>query len=338
MNHKIIDEYAKQELRNGLIGLAGFNQEVAFFDYACVMVQKNYLENKNVRIVSGGQYFNSDFVGKGMLTCIIQGEHLMTPPSKIILRTLRELSHNHHKGILIVVPATTGNLFNFGLATDRAINDNLRVRLIYVNDTRFPNLGIHFGNKCMTGIVLIIKIAGAMSELGRSVSDIYAYCQKQSNNVVTVVINGAYEESDNICMLCKTNMCKHVDRKGGSGNITATDCLQAIENMINFIPDNTFHQEVGKMNLKSNESVVVLINNNGALKKVDEYNFIKELIQFLTVSLIQLKRIFISCYLISFEVSITFLKVDDDQLLEYLDAPCNALGKFIVTGLVSFPR
>lgn len=74
MDYKIIDEYAKQEIRNGVIGLAGYNNEIGFFDFGCVVVQKDYVENQNVRILSGGRFFNGDFVGKGMLTCLIQGK------------------------------------------------------------------------------------------------------------------------------------------------------------------------------------------------------------------------------------------------------------------------
>lgn len=73
MDYKFLDEYVKQEERDGLIGIAAFNQEVTFFDFGCVVVQRNYFNNDNVRVISGGRYFNADFVGRGMLTCCIQG-------------------------------------------------------------------------------------------------------------------------------------------------------------------------------------------------------------------------------------------------------------------------
>lgn len=73
MEYTFFDEYGKQEERDSLIGLSSFNQEITFFDFGCVVVQKKYFDNDNVRIVSGGRYFNADFVGSGMLTCCIQG-------------------------------------------------------------------------------------------------------------------------------------------------------------------------------------------------------------------------------------------------------------------------
>lgn len=76
MAYSLTQDYPQQEIRDGLIGLASFNQEITFFDFGCVVVQKNYLENDNVRIVSGGRFFNPDFVGEGMLTCCIQGNNI----------------------------------------------------------------------------------------------------------------------------------------------------------------------------------------------------------------------------------------------------------------------
>lgn len=78
MDYKILDNSTKHKIRDGIIGLVGFNQEVSYFDFGCVVIQKDYLENANVRIVSGGQYFNSDYVGHGMLTCSIQGNNSAT--------------------------------------------------------------------------------------------------------------------------------------------------------------------------------------------------------------------------------------------------------------------
>lgn len=75
MDYKVIDNYAKQEIRESLLGLACFNPKISVFDYGCVVVQKNYIENEKVRIISGGPYFNCDFVGSGMLTCCIQGNN-----------------------------------------------------------------------------------------------------------------------------------------------------------------------------------------------------------------------------------------------------------------------
>lgn len=73
MDYTVIDDYAKQEIKESLLGLASFNPKIAVFDYGCVVVQKYYMENENVRIVSGGPHFNCDFVGSGMFTCCIQG-------------------------------------------------------------------------------------------------------------------------------------------------------------------------------------------------------------------------------------------------------------------------
>lgn len=251
---------------------------------------------------------------------------MIAPPSKIILRTLKELSYNHMKGILILVPGNTENLFNFGLAVERAKNDNLRVRIIQVTDSQDENSKKQYGRKGSTGVLLLSKIAGAMSEEGKSLSDIYTYCNEIAGNIVTVELNGSLEENS-ICSLCKKIMCKETDIQHSGIIINESSCLYAVEDVINIIPDDTFEQETGKINLKPDDAVVVLINNKGSLKKNSEFMFIKELIQFLSASLIHIKRIYLGNFIFSNDVTITFLKVEHQEILEYLEAPCNAFGK-----------
>lgn len=53
-----------------------FNQDVALFEFGEVIVAKNYKENSQVRIVSGGSVSHIEYVGSGMLTAAIQGKFL----------------------------------------------------------------------------------------------------------------------------------------------------------------------------------------------------------------------------------------------------------------------
>lgn len=53
-----------------------FNQDVALFEFGEVIVAKNYKENSQVRIVSGGSASHIEYVGSGMLTAAIQGKFL----------------------------------------------------------------------------------------------------------------------------------------------------------------------------------------------------------------------------------------------------------------------
>lgn len=251
----------------------------------------------------------------------------MAPPSKIILRTLRELSYKHSKGILLLVSASTGSLLNFGVAIERAKNDNLRVRIIQVNDTKDEDSMKRYSEKGLTGIVFLSKIAGAMSEQGKSLLDIYNLCNEIVENIVSVGINSVPQDKSNDCTLCKRHMCNEFIEKRGNVYVSETTCLFAVENIINVIPDDTFAQEKGKLNLKTDDCVAILINHNGCMKKVNLFNFIKELLQFLTASLIHIKRIYLGSFTCSNDVTVTVMKIENPEILLYLDAPCSASGK-----------
>lgn len=251
----------------------------------------------------------------------------MAPPSKLIIRTLRELSYNHTKGILILVSGCAGNSFNFGLAMERAKNDNIKLQLIQVKDCQ--NLNSHLAETGSTGVALLSKIAGAMSEEGKNLSEIYNCCECLSKNMVTVGVRSKHENNSDSYKTCKRILCKDADQRVVDTYISESVCLNQVEDIINLVPDDTFQQEEGKLNLKHDESVVLLINNNGSLKKVNEFNLVKQLIQFLSVSLINIKRIYLGNFLSSSDVAITIMKVDRQEILDYLDAPCNAPGKKI---------
>lgn len=77
MDCKLITDDIENATKNGLRGLASFNQEIACFDYGNIVVQRNYLDVENVRIFSGGGQCYGLFVGKGMLTCAIQGKNVL---------------------------------------------------------------------------------------------------------------------------------------------------------------------------------------------------------------------------------------------------------------------
>lgn len=261
-----------------------------------------------------------------MTNPIFLGEHMVAPPSKIILRTLRELSYNHMKGILLLIPGSTGNLFNFGLAVERAKNDNLRVKMIQVKDTQVENPVKRIGKKGSTGVLLLSKIAGAMSEEGKTLSDIYIQCNEIAQNIYTIGLSCSSFEKSNLCTVCKRNMCKEPGVKKVS-YINQSACIFAVEGAVNILLDDTFNVESGKLNLRQNDCIIILINTNGALQKANSFRLIKELIDFFTANVITIKRIYFCNFACSSDVTISFLKIEQPEILRYLGASCSAPGK-----------
>lgn len=247
---------------------------------------------------------------------------MVSPPSKIILRVLRELSYNHVKGILILVPGSTSNIFNFGLATERAKNDDLRVKLIQLYDSLSVSCNKQYKGKGLTGIVLLTKIAGAMSECGCTLSEIFEYCNEISKNIFTV------EAKENKAVkITKTSLCQENEIQ--YQNNYTDGFINIVEEAVNILPDENSQQEEGKINLKPDDSIVIMVNNDSS-NKLDLFTFIKELIGFLTSSLIFVKRVYLGNFISSSTCTVTFMKVINPVTIKYLDAECDAPGKELI--------
>lgn len=59
---------------------------------------------------------------------------MQSPPCRPILRTIRELAAISLRGILLIVNGNSGDLLNFGLATERAKKESLKVMMLPIFD------------------------------------------------------------------------------------------------------------------------------------------------------------------------------------------------------------
>ncbi|XP_050308452.1 PTS-dependent dihydroxyacetone kinase 1, dihydroxyacetone-binding subunit DhaK-like [Anthonomus grandis grandis] len=319
---------SKDQIDPFLLGYAAYNQEVALFEFGDVIVLKNYKQVDQVRIISGGSLSHIEFVGTGMLTASIQGNQNRPPNPSTILRTIKELSLNHHKGILIIVPASSTDLLNFGLATERAENDDLRVVFLGVPDDCNNNVTSKSDRKGLPGVVLVNKIAGALALTDKSLSQIETFCSKVTENLVSTGTNvkakliGARE-----CLYCQKcamgvdagDLKKSILKKLSTKDIisdVAKDLLAQLTTNIKF------HLEPG-------DKVVMLANNLGVFNHQDQYTFLKQIIELLGELEVTLAKFYFGPYLVlnyDMDFTLTLLKVWDTKVIELLEASCSAPG------------
>ncbi|KAJ8910807.1 hypothetical protein NQ315_014515 [Exocentrus adspersus] len=317
MDCKII-EVSNTTTEDCLKGLTCANEEIALFDFGNVVVQKDYSQNVSVRIISGGSNFFGEYVGRGMLTASIQGEGSLAPTSKVVLRTIRELSLNHVNGSLIIVPANTGDLLNFGVATERALNDKIQVKLLAVGDN-FDNKLPRIHRYGLSGVVLVHKIAGNLSEEGKSLNEIYSFCEQVVKNIVSFeIISSDFDKNkdDTINKLSK----------GGAKKIFAKKIITHIYNQHPVESEQIIDE---KFCLKTQDRIILLLNNNGGMGKSEEYMLFKKLLSVLEQLDIVVERFYTGSFLKcnqKVEVTLTILKNFDPQVLISLDDSCRAPG------------
>ncbi|KAL1497643.1 hypothetical protein ABEB36_008567 [Hypothenemus hampei] len=303
---------------------AAYNQEVSLFDFGEVIVMKNYKQNDHVRIVSGGSCCHIKYVGTGILTASIQGNKNDPPTSSLILRTIRELSINHIKGVLLIIQATSGDLLSFGLAVERADNDDLRVAFIKVADDSRNNEYPKSERRGLSGVVLVNKIAGALAMANKTMPDIYDYCIKVVDNLASIGTNVKNLLIDSReCMYCDkcAMQLEGAEKKTFLNKLTTMDILDnTVRTLIKEISENE------SLNLKPKDNIVVLVNNLDALNQNEEWVFFRHCVKYLNIIDLVVVKFYIGNFLqfnYDLDLTITILKVFDKNVIELLDAPCD---------------
>ncbi|CAG9834023.1 unnamed protein product [Diabrotica balteata] len=332
MDFKIISSHGMSlKIRSSLVGGTCLNQEVRLFDFGNVVVRKDYMEDEGVRVLSGGPYYIGDFVGKGMLTAAIQGDNFTAPTSNLILRTLRELSYNHIMGTLVIIPASSGCTLNFGLAIERAINDELAVKMLTVSDDLFNDKHQQISQRTLSAIILLYKIAGAMSAAKKSLIEIYEYCQKMCQQVQSMEVNlpNPYVTPNSTCM-CIDGTFSSIKATLSQMDHTVATIKVPLATMIHIIQDtNSFRIDPSKvvdtarLTLCSGDNLVILLNNNAVITTTEQNICVKDVLDYLTAFNINVVRFYVGNFIKCSDnpsLTITLLKVDDSSVLTYLDA------------------
>ncbi|KAL9700560.1 hypothetical protein quinque_004001 [Culex quinquefasciatus] len=138
-----------------------------------------------VKLISGGgsghEPAHIGYVGRGMLHGAVCGDVFAAPSATAILDCLRTVATDPGgDSVLFVVNNYTGDRLNFGLAMERArsLYGYCRVRMLLNDDDCSIEDSVvarSVGKRGLAGKVLLIKIMGAMAELGFSLDELYEY-------------------------------------------------------------------------------------------------------------------------------------------------------------------
>ena len=132
---------------------------------------KNATPEPKVSIVSGGGSGHepafAGFVGKGFLSASVAGTIFASPSAEQIRRAI--LQHvDTSKGVLVIPMNYTGDVLNFGMATEKAKAAGIQTEFFAIGD----DVGVgrkkggKVGRRGIGGGIMVMKIAGALAEAG----------------------------------------------------------------------------------------------------------------------------------------------------------------------------
>jgi phosphoenolpyruvate---glycerone phosphotransferase subunit DhaK len=156
------------------------------------VVRADDAREPRVGVVSGGgsghEPLHTGFVGRGMLDAAVPGA-IFASPSLSQIHAATVAAESGH-GVLHVVKNYTGDVINFGLARDEAIDEGIAVETVIVDDdlaTDDPS-GNGPGRRGTAAVIAVEKICGAAAERGDSLEAVAALGQRVANGARSLAI------------------------------------------------------------------------------------------------------------------------------------------------------
>ncbi|XP_055620918.1 triokinase/FMN cyclase-like [Toxorhynchites rutilus septentrionalis] len=319
-----------------LVGYIQSQQGLRFIqDRNCIVRRKNELIRRRVKLISGGgsghEPAHIGYVGKGMLDGAVCGDVFCSPSAESIVDCLRCVAEPH-EDVLFIVNNYTGDRLNFGLAVEKAqsLYGYRNVKILLNDDDCSIDESLtrkSVGKRGLAGCVLLIKILGAMSDLGYAIDDLEKFGSGllQSGSITT--FGFTFNVVDN--RLNNIELGKGFHGEPGLYKLDSCDDFAPI---IRFMIDKICKK------ITPPTDVVVLVNNLGGTSEFVMGVFVNTLCTILEQHF-RIRRVYTGVFFSSLSqtgLSVTLLNLAySEQLFSFLDYEVQ-VGSSLFGGSMNF--
>lgn len=270
------------------------------------------------------------FVGRGLLNACISGSIFASPPSSEIFRLIIEMKRRGSKQVLLIILNYTGDRLNFGLAMERARESGIDIDMLVVADDAAVDSAI--GPRGLAGALLVIKIAGALAEQGKTMSEIVDICHSVRTHLRTIGLSAsgvrtpgqhqAFELLDD-----EMELGMGIHGEAGVQKLKLLPSRQATD-----LACGQLFRGTRSLDIKRDDNVLLFVNNLGGCSNFELGIILKDSIESLEHRALHVKRVLCGELMSSFNMkgfSLTILKLTTDMssmILNLLDAPTDAFA------------
>ncbi|MEE8450953.1 MAG: dihydroxyacetone kinase subunit DhaK [Thermoguttaceae bacterium] len=272
---------------------------------------------------SGHEPALSGFVGEGMLDISVPGEIFAAPGPPRVIEALR--AANRDAGVLFVVLNHAGDVMSANIVMDMAEKEGLNVKKVLTReDISTGKKDVEEDRRGLAGCLLVIKVAGAAAEQGRSLDEVLAIAQRMQDNMATLAVasSGATHPATGevIADVPDGKMVVGMGQHGESGG--GTYDLESA----NQTADVMLPPLLKDLDIQEGEQVVVMINGVGSTTQMELLVVLRRVNQILEEKNVKLARAIVGEFLTVQEMGgfqLCIARVDD-EMLELWDAPCHS--------------
>ncbi|MDR2023455.1 MAG: dihydroxyacetone kinase subunit DhaK [Hungatella sp.] len=278
-----------------------------------------------VAVISGGgaghEPAHAGYVGKGMLDAAVSGNVFSSPSPDRIGEAINQMDSG--KGVLLIIKNYSGDIMNFGLASDLAEAEDIEVESVVVkDDVAVPDSTYSTGRRGIAGTVFVHKIAGARAELGGSLQEVKAAAEKAISNIRSMGMAmspctlPAVGKPGFILKEDEIEIGMGIHGEPGVERTRIKTAKETAEILLEKILED--YDYTGR-------EVAVLVNGLGGTPLMELYILNMEIQKLLEEKKISAYKTFVGNYMTALDMtgcSLTLMKLDD-ELKELLDAPCD---------------
>ena len=153
------------------------------------MVLRHFAAQDCVSIVTGGGMGHLPlflgYLGEGLCAGAAMGNMFSTPGYDSILWVTEQVPHQ--RGILYIIGNYVGDIMNFELAASQAREKGIPTRMVIVTDDIATAPRDERGSRrCISGIALVYKVAGAAAAMGLSLDEVADIAQRANQQLGSI--------------------------------------------------------------------------------------------------------------------------------------------------------
>lgn len=287
---------------------------------------------------SGHEPSFAGLVGSGMLSAAVAGTIFASPSAEQIRAGLTSRVDTE-RGALIIVMNYTGDVLSFGMAAEKAKLAGIDSEMVIVGD----DVGVgraksgKVGRRGIAGTVLVVKIAGALAAMGKSLSEVAQVARLTANNLVSVGasldhvhVPGRVVSTEETLQPGEVEIGMGIHNEFGCGR-DKIELPELVQRMLAQLLDKS-DIDRAFVNVNSKE-VILLVNNLGGVSVLEMGGITTEVVSQLQSRYnIKPARIYSGTYMTSlnglgFSISLlNTVNTGGPSMLELLDAPSEVPG------------
>lgn len=288
------------------------------------MVLRHFPAQDRVSIVTGGGMGHLPlflgYLGEGLCAGAAIGNVFSTPGYDSVSWVTEQVPHE--RGILYIIGNYVGDIMNFELAASCARERGISTRTVIVTDdiATAPKTEMD-SRRCISGIALVYKIAGAAAAMGLSLDEVAAlaeYANSQLGSIGVALTPCQLPDTQTPIFSIGENEIEIGVGIHGEPGVRRTKMRRSQE-----IAEYMFRHVQEDLGLKSGDEIALMVNGLGATAQEELFILYRDLYQLCEKQNIAVKSRYIGNYVTTFGMngaSLSVMKLDA-QLFSLLNAP-----------------